>query len=176
MNVPEVIDRGNATFLAPAQRALKEGKTVIVAYDGLHAASFQQYDTREQAMQALVGLQNSVAATPSIHFKVLFPDGSELAADRPAVQLLDNEPDDPILPGPGAGQDGPQLTAEEDGALQVAVTQRGRAAGRRLRLRQGAGRVHRPGREVARPAAGRRRHRRPDPQLIPNPPAKEPAP
>lgn len=127
MNVPEVIDRGNTAFLAVARDMVRDGKTVIVAYDGVHAVGYKPFDTKEAAMEALPHFQAQVASSPSAHFKVLFPDGSEIAASRP--QLLDGEPDDPVLSeGPADAPGGPQLSAEQEGKLQVAVAQRDRAA------------------------------------------------
>lgn len=126
MNVPETTDRGNAAFLEPARKLLQEGQSVIVAYDGLTAVGYKGYPTPDEAMAALPGAQAQVASAPSAHFKVLFPDGSEVAASRP--QLLDGEPDDPVIPNtPADAPGGPQLTSEQEGKLQVAVAQRDRA-------------------------------------------------
>jgi hypothetical protein len=104
-------------FLQAAENArTRDGKHVIVSYDGVTVTGYETFTDRDEAFGKLKELQ--AEADASEHFKLLLPDGNDISTDRP--QLLDNEPDDPV------GM--PQLTEEEDGALQVAVAQRDRCA------------------------------------------------
>lgn len=114
-----------SAFLQAAENArTRDGKHVLVSYDGLTVTGYETFTSANELTDKLNTLQ--AAASASENFKVLLPDGNDIAIDRP--QLLDGEPDDPVIgEGPADTPGAPQLTSSEEAELDLAVQQRERA-------------------------------------------------
>ena len=125
------INKLNAQQFAEWAEGLRgEGKHVLVTYEGLHVVGLESFTDRDEAFAKLNEAQG--AATAGQHFKMMLPakDGQaavDIEAARP--QLLDGEPDDPVLP-PTAGntvEGQPELTEAELAELGMAADARDRA-------------------------------------------------
>lgn len=116
MHDTEIINRLNReAFLDAAEKARKDGKHVVVSYDGLHTTGYETFTQEVDAFTRMSALQAD--ASPSHRFVMLLPSGIDIEAERP-VQLLDGE-------APTENQ--PELTAEEEGQLIEAANKRDRA-------------------------------------------------
>lgn len=119
MHSLETIHKRNVEdFLLTAEGLRKQGNHVLVTYDGTAVTAFEAFSDEAEAFAALHGAQDAAKTDPSRHFKMLLPSGLDIGADRP--QLLDNDPDDPVVQ-----QDRqPGLTPEEEVELNQAASYR----------------------------------------------------
>ena len=112
-------------FATWAQGLRNSGRHVLVTYEGLSIVGLESYADRDEAFAKFNEVQQ--AATAGQHFKLMLPATADQAAvdiEAARPQLLDAEPDDPVLP---AVEDQPELTEAELTELDLAVGARDRA-------------------------------------------------